>query len=362
MSSRSTSRRPSFAPGSFFQSTGRGSCCVTATLWLLVTSWSSWALAAGEHFVPGKDDRPAGRPQDYQRQVFPCDDPRQTLLLEPGLTYIFDDTTSAASTIDAYACQPGWPETGPEHIYALNPTQDMILDAYLAGNVPDHDLVLLAACHTDSCLVQANTELSGALRGGRTYYLVVEGYQQAAGPYTLTLETRYPGLSPAICEPGGAIAIELADAGSYPLSGNLYAAENLVSVYDCSPLAVRGGEAWYALHMAPAVPGGGESGYGSHVRVNVTASTSIQSLDLALWLFDGCGPDAACLAFADQRNAGGSETLTWQNLAPEPVTVYLAVDCLRAPNEELFGGYDLLFLATVAVERRSLTDVRNLFR
>jgi hypothetical protein len=342
--------------------------CAPATLVTVCALLTACALpgsvfAGPDRFAPGKVDRPDGPRELYRGQPIPCDQPRQTVILQPGTLTVYADETSGTSLIDAYGCQPGWAMTGPEHLYILNPEEDLILVALLAGNDPvDHDLILLAACHTDSCLVQANTELSGTLRAGRSYYLMVDGYQGAAGPYSLTLETHHLGLSPVICEPGGAIPVDLGGAGPFEFAGNLHDAPNLISLHDCSPVTVAGGEVWYALALPAAAPPADEAGFGSHVRVSITATTGAETLDLALWLFDGCGPDAVCLAFADQGNAGQSETLVWQNLAPEPVTVYLAVDCLRAPAAEVFGSFNLAINPTVGAERRSLTGVRSLFR
>lgn len=329
---------------------------------LTATLFASSSAAAADLFVPGKDDRPPGRAEDYTRQPVPCGDPVQELVLLPGTSQVFADTTSGESLVQAYACRPGWNESGPEHIYVLHAAEDLVLDALLADNVIDHDLILLAACHTDSCLVQANTELSAVLRAGRTYYLVVDGYQGAAGPYQLTLETRYLGLAPQICEPGGAIAVDLATAGSTELVGNLFDAPNLVSIDDCSPVTMPGGEVWYALTLAAAETAPGEGGWGSHVRVTITASTGVQGLDLALWLYDGCGPDAVCLDFVDRGVAGQSETLAWQNLELQPTTVYLAVDCRRAPTHPDFASFTLQFGTVVQAERRAWSGVRGLYR
>ncbi len=316
----------------------------------------------GGRVVAGKDDRTTERPPAVSSQPVPCDAPRQTLSLAPGALLSFDDETTGAGEVEAYGCRPNWAETGPEHLYVLQIEQDLILDAWLAGNVPDHDLIMLSACHSDSCLAQANTELSGVLLGGSTYYLLVDGYQGAAGPYTLTLQTRHVGLAATICEPGGAVPIAANDDGSVVLAGNLWGADNLVSVYDCSPIAVRGGEVWYALHFPAAVQPGQDGSPGRQVRVAITASTGVANLDLALWLFDGCGPDAACLAFVDQRNAGQSESLDWAHLDPVDAVRYLAVDGIQAPADSIFGTYSLTVTTTVGVERRSQSGVRGLFR
>jgi len=327
----------------------------------LVGALASIAPAAGL-FVPGKDRHPDGRADLYVREPLPCDQPVQTLLLAPAEQYAFADTTTGASVVAGYACEPGWLEAGPEHVYELTCADDLILDAWLAGNAPDLDLILLGACDTDSCLVQANTELSGQLSAGRTYYLVVDGYGEAAGPYELTLETRHVGLADEICADGGAVPVDVVEPGTGEFTDNLFGAANLVSIFDCAPLTVRGGEVWYAFTMAAADTDTVGAGFRQYLRIDLSANPDADNLDLAFWIFDACGPDAECLAFVDDEPAGGNETLRWINLDPEVRTVYLAVDCLRPPSEELGGGYSLSFNAIVPVERRTLSDVRRLFR
>ncbi|HOX24758.1 MAG TPA: hypothetical protein PLL30_03215 [Candidatus Krumholzibacteria bacterium] len=330
---------------------------------LALTALASLGLPAlaGDRAVTGKDRHPDGRAADYARDVVPCDAPRQELDLSPGLQLAFADTTSGAGAVAGYACEPGWVEAGPEHVYALTATDDLVLDAWLAGNEPDLDLVLLSACDTDSCLAQANTEVSALLAAGRTYYLVVDGFQEAAGPYLLSLETRHAGLADLVCEPGGAVPVAIDGAGLDLLQGDLFGAPNLVSIFDCAEIAARGGEVWYALTMAAADTDTTGAGYGEYLSVACTVAPAAATLDVALWVFAGCGPDAECLAFVDGANAGGDESLIWANQDPEPRTVYLAVDCLR-PAGESGGAYDLTFNATVPVEPRTFTDVRRLFR
>jgi len=320
------------------------------------------AGAAAAEVVPGKDGRPrpAGplAPAHLPTPV-PCDDPVQELVLAPLQQYSFADTTAGASAVASYACQPAWDESGPEHVYVLTAGEDLIVDAWLAGNDPDLDLIVLSACDTEDCLAQANTEISAQLATGETVYLVVDGYLGAAGAYELSLETRAVGIPGAICD-GGATPVTISGAVSEPTSGNLFDAPNQVSIYDCSPLAVIGGETWYELAFAPADTDTVGTGFGEHLSLLVEATPLATTLDVALWLFDGCGPDAHCLAFVDGANAGGVESLQWENTAAENLTVYLAVDCLQPPAEELSGAFSLLFDASVAVQVRSLSDLRRL--
>ena len=66
------------------------------------------------------------------------------------------------------------------------------VDAAVQRAAHNHDLILLTDCDSDSCLVQANTELSAELTQGTTVYLVVDGFDGAAGTYTLTLRQECP--------------------------------------------------------------------------------------------------------------------------------------------------------------------------
>jgi hypothetical protein len=321
---------------------------------------TSGAVAA--EVVPGKDDRSAGDRGLALPTPVPCDDPVQTLTLAILEQYDFADSTSGEGAVDRYACRPGWDESGPEHVYALTASEPLILDAWLLDNEPDLDLIALSDCESDSCLAQANSEISAELAAGETLYLVVDGYEGAAGRYDLHLETRAVGIPESICEPGGAEAVDVAGALSQPLQGNLFEAPNLVSLADCSELAVLGGEVWYALTVAPADTDTVGIGYQTHLALTLEVTPAASTVDIALWLFDGCGPEATCLAFADALNAGGAETLEWANTDAESRTVYLAVDCFETPDQELAGAFDLLLDAALPVQRMSFEQLRRFFQ
>ena len=103
-------------------------------------------------------------------------------------------------------------------------------------------------------------------------------------------------------------------------------------------------------------------GYGEFSEIAIAVATDAPGLDLALWVFGGCGPDAGCLAFVDEQNAGGGEVLEWSHREPEARTVYLAVDCINAPPDAASGAFELSFDATTPTRARSITGVRNRFR
>jgi hypothetical protein len=300
--------------------------------------------------------KPAETAQPHVLTPFGCAG-IDTLTLGAALaeTLITGDTTGGPTLLSGYGCLP-WSEQGPEHIYRLEVTEDLQLWAGLSDlGANDLDLFLLDGCDTDQCLVGANTELQMLLPAG-TYWLVVDGYgssSPAAGPYTLTLETRWPGVPPQICQAGGATEVTCAGA-TIPLDGDLLGAANLLQAYECSPSLVTGGEQWYAV----ALPGLHQ------VSVRAAPAAYAPTLDLVLWLFDGCGAAAACLNYIDLKAGGQVETLLFENLSADPVTVYLAVDARRAPTVTGSGDYSLDFVCQtkVANEVMSAGSVKGMWR
>ena len=307
--------------------------CLLMTALALAILAAPAALAARPHAAGPKEGKPEPLvAAPAARVVFDCSG-RDTLVLVPGLVdTLRDDTTGGPTDLDGYACRT-WPEAGPEHVYRLEVAATLELLAGLRGiGGEDLDLFLLNGCDTDSCLIGENIELGAVLDPG-TYFLVVDGFglsdTLSAGPYALALETRWPGVPPQVCD--GTVAETLTcDVGTViTRSGSLFGQPDLVRTYDCSPFLTRAGEDWYALELLPGQ--------------EVTAQTALvaDTLDAALWLFDGCGPDARCLAFADDGLAGENETLQWQSETAANMTVYLAVDGARPPETEAAGTYQL---------------------
>ena len=129
-----------------------------------------------------------------------------------------------------------------------------------------------------------------------------------------------------------------------------------------SPEAARArallGERWYALTQGP----GGQ--------VTVVVSGVAENLDVNLWLFTGCGPNAVCLGYADDNLANQGEVLTWTNEHPtENVTVYLAVDAVREPetppdSDPPLMSYSLQILCqgSVPTKETSFGSLKSLYR
>jgi hypothetical protein len=96
-----------------------------------------------------------------------------------------------------------------------------------------------------------------------------------------------------------------------------------------------------------------------------TALVSDQLFDAAIWLFDGCGPDALCLAFRDATAAGSPEELRFFNRTDARRTVYLAVDAIRPIPDLYSGDYRLRISCTKAVvvpiSRTSWGTIKGLY-
>jgi hypothetical protein len=106
-----------------------------------------------------------------------------------------DVTTPGASAIDRYACDP-WTEKGPEKFYRLDAAATGQVNVSLSGMSADLDLVVLAqdangACEPKNpgCITASSTRgnesVSFSATAGKSYYLVVDGFGNSSGGYTL---------------------------------------------------------------------------------------------------------------------------------------------------------------------------------
>jgi len=313
----------------------------------------SGAQAAVLHAVSGPDVKPADPDYRYLPQVFDCSAAVDTIALSPdAVDTLRGDTTGGVNQIDSYPCAI-WNELGPEHIYRLEVLEDVELTAALRDSLEltDHDLFLLNACDTDSCLVGANTEFTAVLTPG-VYYLIIDGARaDDEGPYTVALEMRWPGVPPAICDPGGSVPVACTIEAQF-FHSNTVERPDQVRIYDCAHTILRGGEVWYAVTV-PA----------EHDLV--TDFTIVApSLDIGLWIFDGCGPDAVCLAHRNFFAAGQPEKLTWKNETGSEALVYLGVDSFSAPTDSVGGDFILQLIcdSNVPVEKQSLGSFKSLSR
>jgi len=331
---------------------------------LLLTGTLSAAVL---HVAGGSDVKPPDPHFVYTRSAFDCT-PLLSLPVTIDLTgSLTDDTTGGTNQIDSYPCAL-WNEPGPEHIYELVVAAGDTLQ-FWAGlrdvvDEVDHDIFLLNGCDTDSCLIGDNTEITANLTGG-TYYLIIDGAGSGAaadeGPYTVEISARHIGVPEEICDPGGAIEVVLSlDDQEFP--GNLFGKPNLVQSFECSPILVKGGEQWYTLTLPP--PADNQFGGKDFSEFTVDFTQVTFPMDIALWLFDGCGNNPVCLDYVNDWTAIRSETLTYRNETDEEMTVYLGVDVFRGPTEEGLAHFTIRFKGDVIVptEKTSFGSFRAMYR
>jgi hypothetical protein len=112
----------------------------------------------------------------------------------------FGDTTGGPSMFRRYGCRGAREDTGPDVYYRLASPITGRMTVRLQPRAADLDLVVLAADAVgnadpdNGCLVASqqdgvtDEEITVPLETGKTYYLVVDGYDGAASGYTLDLQ------------------------------------------------------------------------------------------------------------------------------------------------------------------------------
>lgn len=101
------------------------------------------------------------------------------------------DTSSASATdsIDSWSCS-GWDGSGPELGYRFQPTTTGQVTASLSGiEGGDLDIYIIEdtgdGCSPSDCLEYGDTDATFDAQAGRTYYLVVDGFDGATGSFLL---------------------------------------------------------------------------------------------------------------------------------------------------------------------------------
>jgi cysteine-rich repeat protein len=97
----------------------------------------------------------------------------------------------ATDAIDLYeACVP-WDESGPEYAYTFVATSTSNVTLRLQGTTADLDLFVLAdsgdTCDETNCVAAGDFAVSFTTVPGRLYYVVVDGYLGADGPYSVSM-------------------------------------------------------------------------------------------------------------------------------------------------------------------------------
>ena len=106
--------------------------------------------------------------------------------LTAGVSYD-GDTTTGFSEISTYSCQSDWDESGPEIVHTITTTEEGDLTATISNLSADMDVFILDACNPNSCVAYGNDTATYADAPAGTYYIVVDGYADASGSYTLNV-------------------------------------------------------------------------------------------------------------------------------------------------------------------------------
>jgi hypothetical protein len=282
---------------------------------LAVLSLSATSALAGDaklQSIDKLDDRPHNAGQGVNRAALDCSSAIPVML---DNTYV-GTTVGAPSMVSTYSCSP-WLESGPEVVYVLdlpNPTM-FTIDLNLLG-AADLDLAVLDACDENAgCLIVVDTGVETISPVQGTFYLVVDGYNGAAGPYELVL-TNVPLPEPVnVCDnlqqivpgPEGTIVA----SGSFPVNGTTCGGENLISSLPCGFYTENGLEDYWELTLLP----------GASINVSVTSSG-----DGALWLLDACAEPFTCVAYADDTFTNQVETFSYMNDSGQNQVLILVVD------------------------------------
>ena len=99
--------------------------------------------------------------------------------------------SNATNEIDLYSCST-WDETGPELAWSFTATETGPVTASLTSIEENQDLDIFvlqgaSGCDASACLASGNTEATFEALAGMTYHVVVDGYYEAAGSFSLSL-------------------------------------------------------------------------------------------------------------------------------------------------------------------------------
>ncbi|MGA1864284.1 MAG: putative Ig domain-containing protein [bacterium] len=101
-----------------------------------------------------------------------------------GVPYSGETNGGPPNNVSSYNCS-SWNESGPEVIHRVTISSGSI-KAELSNLEADLDVFILSSCEASSCVAYGNyiAEYQG---GSGVYYIVVDGYNGAAGAYTITV-------------------------------------------------------------------------------------------------------------------------------------------------------------------------------
>lgn len=302
---------------------------VYTALLVAILSITASSVCADNFFAVGDEDlMRSGNPENITRNL-DCSSAVAVELSIWAEIALEGSTEGIPDSCNSYSCEE-WNESGGEIIYELQVDQGIILHATLFSE-SDLDLILLSDCDPDLCIGMASSEFSAEIDSG-TYYLIVDGYLGESGAFTITLETMPAYLLQEVCD--SATPIECSPVQT-TIDSNLFEQPNMIETADCNEFLERGGEQWFSVVLPDTA--------------TVDISLTQLFFDGAIWMFSDCGPDAECIAFADQGTLEEPEEMTWRNDTGSTTTVYIGIDSFM-PVEDTGGGSFSLGITCEGIE------------
>jgi len=237
-----------------------------------------------------------------------CEDP---LLIGCEMTVTTSSVGRAAAFPGYPGCAPGWDEGGPEVVIAFSPPEAGEVTLTLDADADLDVFALGGACAAESCAAAGDHALTVYADAGSAWFLVVDGYGDAAGTFTLGVDC--DAADERLCDDGhdgdgdGATDCDDPDCGDAPpclpvtscdTDGTITCGQVLrattaglaadVDRWSCAPgWGAGGGE--HVRTFTPAADG--------TVTVELRASDPVEDLDVYV-LDDVCASDR-CLTFGD---------------------------------------------------------------
>lgn len=261
------------------------------------------------------------------------------------------DTNTGVNNVSAYSCS-FYDESGPELVYVLNLTEPSMFTINLIPEAGvDLDLAVLSSCDEDlGCEIVADTGVVTNSPVSGTIYLVVDGYNGAAGSFTLELiQDPLPEPVDACAEVIQPLPGEEGDIvpdGTYAFSGDTCGSTNHIEFLDCADYSEAGLDNFYEFTMLP----------GATIDVTVTSTA-----DGALWILDACAEPFTCLGYGDATLGGEPETVSYTNDTGAQQRVFLVVDSWGADTCGTFTGDITVNGGVVGLELPSWGEVKARF-
>ena len=130
--------------------------------------------------------KPDSKLDSYSRGLLDCSN---AITLQCN-TSVAGDNTNSINNVELYSCV-SWNEAGGEDVYVLELDDLYTLNIVISDMTADLDVFLLVDCDEALCTAYGNTTITGDFGPG-TYYVVVDGYNGAVSPYTLSVDCEIP--------------------------------------------------------------------------------------------------------------------------------------------------------------------------